>query len=61
MAQSHQPFFEKLMGDLMHGSGRFGNTATVIKIVNKCWEMQETGRADCRIAMSEMGVHALLI
>ncbi|CAG8127200.1 unnamed protein product [Penicillium salamii] len=61
MAQPHQPFFERLMGQLMRESGRFGNTATVQKIITKCWEMQETGRADCRIAMSEMGIHALLI
>ncbi|CAG7919109.1 unnamed protein product [Penicillium olsonii] len=61
MAQSDRPFFESLMGRLVCESGRFGNTATVFKIINKCWEMQETGRADCRIAMSEMGVHALLI
>jgi len=61
MAQSHRPFFETLMTGLTRKSGRFGNTATVLKIMRKCWEMQETGRADCQIAMSEMGVHAILI
>jgi hypothetical protein len=62
MAQLHnRPLFEMLMTDLVQKSGRIGNSATVWKIIRKCWEMQETKRADCRITMSEMGVQAILI
>jgi hypothetical protein len=62
MAQlQNRPLVEILMTDLVENSGRIGNSATVWKIIRKCWEMQETQRADCRITMSEMGIQAILI
>lgn len=61
MAEQHQPFFESLMVELVRECGRFGNTATVLKIMRKCWDMQKSGPADCRVTMGEMGVYAILV
>lgn len=62
MAQPHtRSFFENLMSDMVRESGRIGNSATVLKIIRKCWQLQETGRADSRITMREMGIRAILI
>lgn len=62
MAQPHtRPFFDNLMTDLVRRAGRCGNSATVLKIMRKCWEMQEKTRTDCRIAMSELDIHPILI
>lgn len=49
------------MSNMVRDSGRIGNSATVLKIVKKCWQLQETGRADSRITMREMGIWAILI
>lgn len=62
MAQPHTRYFwENLMSNMVRDSGRIGNSATVLKIVKKCWQLQETGRADSRITMREMGIWAILI
>jgi hypothetical protein len=62
MAQpQNQRLFENLMADVVRDSARFGNCGTVLKIMRNCWKMQETGRADCRITMSKMGICAILI
>ncbi|GFF34816.1 hypothetical protein IFM51744_02574 [Aspergillus udagawae] len=56
-----RPYFESLIVELVHASGGIGNTATVLKIMRKCWEMQQFDEADCRDAMSELEINALLI
>jgi hypothetical protein len=56
-----RPYFESLIVELVHASGGIGNTATVLKIMRKCWEMQQFNEADCRDAMSELEINALLI
>lgn len=62
MAQSHaRLFFEDLMVELVRGAARCGNSGTVLKIIKKCWKMQETVNVDCTAAMAEMGIHAILI
>lgn len=62
MAQSHaRSFFENLMLGMVRESGRIGNIATVWKIIQKCWQLQERGPADSRSTMREMGIWAILI
>lgn len=53
--------FENLMAETLADHGRFGNCFTVLRIMRKCWELQKGGLADCKAAMSEMGICALLI
>ena len=60
MPLRHQSFSESLIVELVRECGRFGNTATFLKIM-RCWEIQKTGPADCRVTMGEMGVYAILV
>lgn len=53
--------FEDLMVDLVRHSARFGNLGTVLKIMRKCWKLQETESADCRSTMLKTGICAILI
>ncbi|KAL7947142.1 fungal-specific transcription factor domain-containing protein [Trichoderma barbatum] len=56
-----QQSFENCMKEMLDDHGRFGNCSTVLRIMRKCWGLQKHGVADCRAAMSEMGICALLI
>lgn len=56
-----QSFFEDLLTGLVRDSGRFGNSAAVLKILRKCWSKQKTSSIDCAAAMSELNMCALLI
>ncbi|EHK20467.1 uncharacterized protein TRIVIDRAFT_134018, partial [Trichoderma virens Gv29-8] len=56
-----QQSFETCIKEMLADHGRFGNCSTVLRIMRKCWELQKHGVADCKSAMSEMGICALLI
>ncbi|KAK0761969.1 hypothetical protein N5P37_004769 [Trichoderma harzianum] len=56
-----QQSFESCMKEMLADHGKFGNCSTVLRVMRKCWELQQHGVADCKTAMVEMGICALLI
>lgn len=54
-------FFERFLDDMLVAHGKFGNCSTALRVIKKCWELQQHGPADCRAAMSELGICAIFI
>ncbi|EXJ77214.1 hypothetical protein A1O3_10372 [Capronia epimyces CBS 606.96] len=62
---SRQAYFETLVRDILGNSEQdFGNSATILRVMKKCWEsrlLDEDQQWDWKRAMSELNICALLV